>query len=153
MVPHHADLGRLADRRLEVLGRADHLIVTGGENVWPEPVEAALATHPDVADVRVHGEPDDEWGQRVVATVVPVDPAAPPTLAALRARAKGSLPAAATPRAARLAGRLAPDLAGQAGALKVGRGYGSCSRVATRCFTTSPMLTTPASSPRTSTGT
>ncbi|MEZ5183777.1 MAG: AMP-binding protein [Acidimicrobiales bacterium] len=102
-----ADLGRLAaDGRLEVLGRADHLIVTGGENVWPEPVEAALATHPDVADVRVHGEPDDEWGQRVVATVVPVDPAAPPTLAALRAHAKGSLPAAAAPRELRLAGRL-----------------------------------------------
>jgi len=102
------DLGRLSDDgHLEVLGRADHLIVTGGENVWPEPVEAALATHPAVADVRVHGEPDDEWGQRVVATVVPVDRTSPPSLEALRAHAKGALPASAAPRELRVVDHLA----------------------------------------------
>ena len=46
------------------------MIVTGGENVWPEPVERVLAGHPDVADVAVAGRPDPEWGQRVVAFVV-----------------------------------------------------------------------------------
>ena len=64
------DLGRLQDGRLEVLGRADDLVVTGGEKVAPAAVEAALAEHPAVADVAVVGAADPEWGQRVVAVVV-----------------------------------------------------------------------------------
>ncbi|QXC61677.1 AMP-binding protein [Aquihabitans sp. G128] len=94
------DLGRwTAAGRLEVDGRADDLIVSGGENVWPATVEAALATHPKVAEVAVQGQPDPEWGQRVAAHVVPTDPADPPTLAELRAHAKATLPAHAAPRA------------------------------------------------------
>ena len=51
------DLGRwLDDGRLHVEGRAGDLIITGGENVWPEPIEAVLRAHPDVADVAVTGE-------------------------------------------------------------------------------------------------
>ncbi|MCU1497867.1 MAG: AMP-dependent synthetase [Acidimicrobiales bacterium] len=93
------DLGSwTADGRLAVDGRADHLIVTGGENVWPAAVEAALATHPAVAEVAVTGRADPEWGQRVVAVVVPANPSEPPTLAALRAHAKARLPAHAAPR-------------------------------------------------------
>ena len=61
------------------------MIVTGGENVWPAPVEAALRRHPGVAEVGVAGRPDPEWGQRVVAWVVPADAARPPGLAELRA--------------------------------------------------------------------
>jgi O-succinylbenzoic acid--CoA ligase len=97
------DLGRWGDDgRLVVDGRADELIITGGENVWPGPVEAALRLHPGVADVRVEGESDPEWGQRVVAVVVPADPSAPPTLDALRAHVKAVLPAPAAPRSLRL---------------------------------------------------
>jgi len=70
--------------RLHVHGRLDELIVTGGENVWPEDVENALRTHPSVADCAVFGRDDPTWGRRVVAAVVPRDPAAPPTLEALR---------------------------------------------------------------------
>jgi fatty-acyl-CoA synthase len=44
--------------------------VTGGENVAPVEVEAVLAAHPAVADVAVHGAPDERWGERVVATIV-----------------------------------------------------------------------------------
>ena len=44
--------------------------MTGGENVAPAEVEAALMEHPDVADAGVHGRPDDEWGEIVVAKVV-----------------------------------------------------------------------------------
>jgi O-succinylbenzoic acid--CoA ligase len=65
------DLGRLdADGALTVTGRAADTIVTGGENVAPTEVEAVLATHPAVADVVVHGVPDEQWGERVVATIV-----------------------------------------------------------------------------------
>ncbi len=68
------DLGRLDERgRLVVLGRKADTIVTGGENVAPAEVEAVLLAHPAVADVAVHGRPDAEWGEAVVATVVARD--------------------------------------------------------------------------------
>lgn len=56
--------------RLSVLGRADGVIVTGGENVHPAQVEHVLQRHPAVTQAKVFGEPDDEWGTRVVAEVV-----------------------------------------------------------------------------------
>ena len=66
------DLGRwLPDGRLHVDGRRSELIISGGENVWPEPVERALRSDPRVADVAVSGTPDPEWGQIVTAYVVP----------------------------------------------------------------------------------
>jgi o-succinylbenzoate---CoA ligase len=97
---HTGDLGRLdpGSGRLVVLGRVDDLIVTGGVNVHPDEVEAVLAAHPAVAAVGVRGRPDPRWGQRVAAYVVPCDPAAPPTLAELRAFASERLAAAKAPR-------------------------------------------------------
>jgi o-succinylbenzoate---CoA ligase len=93
------DLGRLdPGPRLVVVGRRDDLIVTGGVNVHPAEVEAVLAAHPAVAEVGVRGLPDPRWGQRVAAWVVPRDPAAPPTLAELRAFALERLVAAKAPR-------------------------------------------------------
>jgi len=65
-----SDVGELRDGRLVVLGRADDLVVTGGEKVAPAAVEAALAEHPSVAEVAVVGVPDPEWGARVRAVVV-----------------------------------------------------------------------------------
>ena len=68
---HTGDLGILdADGHLMVTGRAADTIVTGGENVAPTEVEAVLASHPAIADVAVHGAPDVEWGERIVATIV-----------------------------------------------------------------------------------
>ena len=97
------DLGALeSDGRLTVHGRKGDLVITGGENVWPTTVETALRHHPGVADVAVAGRPDPEWGQRVVAWVVPADRAQPPTLDDLRATAKERLPAYAAPREIRL---------------------------------------------------
>jgi len=65
------DLGRLTpDGRLEVLGRADDVIVTGGEKVAPARVERALLDQPGVREACVVGLPDPEWGARVVAAVV-----------------------------------------------------------------------------------
>jgi o-succinylbenzoate---CoA ligase len=68
---HTGDEGALdADGALVVTGRAGDTIITGGENVAPTEVEAVLESHPAVAEAAVHGAPDPEWGERVVATVV-----------------------------------------------------------------------------------
>jgi len=68
---HTGDCGRLdAQGRLTVTGRKADTIVSGGENVAPAEVEAALLTHPAVADAGVHGRPDPQWGEAVVALVV-----------------------------------------------------------------------------------
>ena len=94
------DLGSLADDgRLTVFGRAGDLIITGGENVWPETVEAVLRRHPAVADVAVAGVTDPTWGQAVTALVVPADRAALPTLDQLRDWVKTELPAFCAPHA------------------------------------------------------
>ncbi len=66
------DLGyRDEEGRLYVVGRADDLIVTGGENVPAGEVEATLREHPEVGDAAVVGLDDEEWGERVAALVVP----------------------------------------------------------------------------------
>ena len=62
---------------LSVAGRIGDVINTGGEKVWPGVVEDALRAAPGVADVGVARRPDEEWGERVVAFVVPADPSAP----------------------------------------------------------------------------
>ncbi len=108
------DLGRWSqDGRLLVDGRADDLIVTGGENVWPAVVEAALADHPDVADIAVVGQPDPIWGQRVVAIVVATEPGRPPTLDDLRTHGQRTIPAFATPRELVLVDRLPRTVLGK----------------------------------------
>lgn len=90
------DAGAVVDGRVVVHGRIGDVIVTGGEKVWPEPVEAVLRDLPSVADVAVAGVADDEWGHRVVAYVVPAGE--PPSLEELRAAVKRSLPAYAAPK-------------------------------------------------------
>ncbi len=61
------DLGDIDDEgALRVLGRADLVIVTGGENVNPEQVEAVIRQHPGVQEVVVVGAPDEEWGEVIV---------------------------------------------------------------------------------------
>ncbi|HLU70776.1 MAG TPA: AMP-binding protein [Nonomuraea sp.] len=97
-----SDLGELSDGRLRVLGRADDVINTGGEKVVAGAVAAVLSGHPEVADVAVIGRPDPEWGELVVAAVVPADPVNPPTLAQLRAYCADRLPPYAAPRDLRL---------------------------------------------------
>jgi O-succinylbenzoic acid--CoA ligase len=93
------DLGTLDDSgSLRILGRTDDAISTGGLTVLPGPVEAALRTHPAVADCAVFGVADDRLGQRVAAAVVVAAAASPPTLAALAERVAASLDATAAPR-------------------------------------------------------
>jgi O-succinylbenzoic acid--CoA ligase len=93
-----SDLGTFTGGRLGVLGRADDVVITGGQKVVAGAVAAVLAEHPAVRDAAVVGRPDPEWGELVTAVVVPADPAAPPRLAELRDLVKGRLPAYAAPR-------------------------------------------------------
>jgi acyl-CoA synthetase (AMP-forming)/AMP-acid ligase II len=65
------DLGHLEDGRLHLDGREDDLVVSGGENVYPVELEAAIGGLPEVLDVTAFGVADDEFGQRLVACVVP----------------------------------------------------------------------------------
>jgi O-succinylbenzoic acid--CoA ligase len=87
-----------ASGKLLIEGRLSEMIITGGENVWPTPVEAALRLHPSVRDVAVAGRPDPEWGQRVVAWVVPADRARLPTLEDLRGWVAAQVAPFAAPR-------------------------------------------------------
>jgi 2-furoate---CoA ligase len=57
------------DGDLFVTGRADDMIITGGENVSPGEIESTLSLHPAVAEVAVVGLPDERWGKRIVAFV------------------------------------------------------------------------------------
>ncbi|KZD07393.1 long-chain-fatty-acid--CoA ligase [Oceanibaculum pacificum] len=69
---HTGDLGVLdEDGYLWIRDRIDHMINSGGENVYPREVEDALIVHPDVLEVAVAGEPDPLWGQIVAAHIVP----------------------------------------------------------------------------------
>ena len=85
------------DGTVVLLGRGSTSINTGGEKVYPEEVETALMTSPDVADVIVVGLPDERWGQRVVA-VVAAAPGADPDLESLRAHASSALASYKLPR-------------------------------------------------------
>ncbi|MDT7581955.1 MAG: o-succinylbenzoate---CoA ligase, partial [Pseudonocardiales bacterium] len=94
------DLGRRVDGRLEVLGRADDVIVTGGEKVVPAAVERVLAAQPGVRAACVVGLPDAEWGAVVAAAVV-TDPGGGDRVAdpeRLRAAVREALGRAAVPR-------------------------------------------------------
>ena len=92
------DLGRWVDGRLEVLGRVDDVIVTGGEKVAPAAVERVLTAQPGVRAACVVGLPDPEWGAVVAAALV-VD--GPPAADGLRAAVRAALGRAAVPRVLR----------------------------------------------------
>jgi O-succinylbenzoic acid--CoA ligase len=79
------DAGHWRDGRLQVLGRLDDVVVTGGVSVPLGSVEGLLLEYPALADVAAVGVPDAQWGTRVVVVAVPRDPARPPTVAQVRA--------------------------------------------------------------------
>jgi bile acid-coenzyme A ligase len=89
----------MADRRVD-------MIVTGGANVYPAEVEAALSEHPGVADVVVIGLHDEEWGRRVHAIVQPADPTDPVTPAEVIAFARARLTSYKVPKTVELIERV-----------------------------------------------
>lgn len=82
---------------VRIRGRADDVINTGGYKVVPGEVARALETSPYVRDVVVMGRPDPEWGERVIAIVVPADAGDPPDVKLLRTHVNGMIPRYACP--------------------------------------------------------
>jgi fatty-acyl-CoA synthase len=69
---HTGDLARCAaDGSYTVVGRAKDMLISGGENIYPAEIENLLSAHPLVAECAVVGLPDAQWGEMVVACVVP----------------------------------------------------------------------------------
>jgi long-chain acyl-CoA synthetase len=75
---HTGDLGRMDDGGyLTLIDRAKDVVISGGYNVYPREVEDVLLTDPAVADAAVVGVPDPDWGERLVAFVVPSEQGRP----------------------------------------------------------------------------
>jgi bile acid-coenzyme A ligase len=101
------DLGRLdADGYLYIADRRVDMVVSGGANVFPAEVEAALSEHPGVADVVVIGLPDPEWGHRVHAIIEPEDPGAGLSAEDVRIFAKERLAAYKVPKTVEFVGSI-----------------------------------------------
>ncbi|MGD9794483.1 MAG: class I adenylate-forming enzyme family protein [Acidimicrobiia bacterium] len=93
------DLGWLDDDGyLYIADRRTDMIITGGANVFPAEVEAALSEHPAVADQVVVPVADPEWGHRVHAIIAPVDPGSPPSAEELREFCKSRLASYKVPK-------------------------------------------------------
>ena len=86
-----------ADGTITLLGRGSMCINSGGEKIFPEEVESALKSHPDVFDALVVGAADDRWGQRVTA-VVQARPGLTPTLEDLAAHCRTKIAGYKVPR-------------------------------------------------------
>jgi len=86
-----------ADGRITLLGRGSVSINSGGEKIYPEEVEGALKSHPDVFDVLVVGVPDERWGQRVAALLQPRGDKTP-TLEELQEHCRGKIAGYKVPR-------------------------------------------------------
>ncbi|MDF0726891.1 fatty acid--CoA ligase [Cytobacillus sp. S13-E01] len=72
---HSGDLGYFDEEGyLFVADRVDDMVISGGENVYPREVEDILYEHEGVLDVAVLGEPDEKWGEKVIAVIVKKDP-------------------------------------------------------------------------------
>jgi len=108
------DLGYLdSEGYLYVVDRRTDLIISGGENVYPAEVEAALMAHPHVREAGVVGLPDLEWGQVPVAFVVPAPGAGPGLVAELAAFARGRLASYKAPHHVTLVDELPRTAAGK----------------------------------------
>ena len=86
------------DGSITLLGRGSIVINSGGEKIFPEEVESAVRSHPDVMDAIVCGAPDERWGQTVAAIVQPRTGHAAPSLEALQAHCRDFVAGYKVPR-------------------------------------------------------
>ena len=110
---HSGDAGRLGPAGLELLGRLDGALNSGGATVFPEQIEAALGSLAGVEAVLVVGLPDPQWGQRLIGLIKPSPGAnADEVMAQLRLRS-AKLPPAQRPKQWQLCPELAPNPQGK----------------------------------------
>jgi acyl-CoA synthetase (AMP-forming)/AMP-acid ligase II len=102
-----------ADGTVLVFGRGSVSINSGGEKIFPEEVEAALKSHPDVFDAVVVGVPDTKWGERVAAVVQPREGKAP-TIEELDKHCRTRVAAYKVPRMVALVDQMVRSPAGKA---------------------------------------
>ena len=86
------------DGSITLLGRGSIVINSGGEKIFPEEVESAVRSHPDVMDAIVCGAPDERWGQTVAAIVQPRVGRDAPSLEALQEHCRASIAGYKLPR-------------------------------------------------------
>jgi acyl-CoA synthetase (AMP-forming)/AMP-acid ligase II len=87
-----------ADGSITLLGRGSIVINSGGEKIFPEEVESAVRSHPDVMDAIVCGAPDERWGQTVAAIIQPRVGHEPPSLESLQEHCRASIAGYKVPR-------------------------------------------------------
>jgi fatty-acyl-CoA synthase len=110
---HTGDVGAFDEHgKLQVVDRMKDIVISGGVNVSPTEVEGVLARHPDVEDVCVIGVDDDEWGERVVAVIVP-RPETYPTIDELREFAREQLSPTKLPREIRVVNEIPRGASGK----------------------------------------
>jgi O-succinylbenzoic acid--CoA ligase len=93
-----SDLGVMDNGVLQITGRADDVAISGGVNVPLAAIDTALAEVPGVRDAAATAVADQQWGQRIVAVVVPRDPSNPPTLESIRSAMSHAYPPAYIPK-------------------------------------------------------
>ncbi len=87
-----------ADGSITLLGRGSIVINSGGEKIFPEEVESAVRSHPDVMDAVVCGAPDERWGQTVAAIIQPRVGHEAPSLESLQEHCRTSIAGYKLPR-------------------------------------------------------
>src|SRR5688500_14739360 len=102
-----------ADGTVTLLGRGSVCINSGGEKIYPEEVEAAVKSHPDVWDAVVVGVPDERWGQTVAAVVQP-RPGAVPELESIQDHCRTTIAAYKVPRRLHLVDEIQRSPSGKA---------------------------------------
>jgi len=85
------------DGSVTLLGRGSVVINSGGEKIFPEEVESAVRSHPEVMDAIVVGAPDDRWGQ-TVAAIVQARPGMAPTLESIQEHCRSTIAGYKLPR-------------------------------------------------------
>lgn len=93
-----SDAGEFSNGVLQVTGRLDDVVISGGVNVPLAAVDAALAMVPGIADAAAVAVDDPRWGRRIVAVAVPDAAAQPPTLESVRSAVANIHPAAYVPK-------------------------------------------------------
>ncbi|MFD5193735.1 AMP-binding protein [Streptomyces sp. NPDC058357] len=126
---HTGDLAVMReDGYVQIVGRIKDMIIRGGENVYPREIEEFLYGHPKIADVQVVGVPDANYGEEILACVIPRDPADPPTLDELTAYCREQLAHYKIPRRLRILEAFPMTVSGKVRKIELREGYGEQDR-------------------------